>query len=729
MNKYSDNYYLRECYLEKDEVPTQSVIIKTMSPSLATVYFKSMTPKLKVLAGLEPPLKGGGSDWYVPPDDLLKGRSVLKPLKKEFLSKLGFNGIDFFGDTIIEHHLKSQEVEKRKALLESDVNWKSAIEQICEKQNKELSKKAAQRNTNKIKDAFHEFTVLYTSSINRIESLLLDASVKEIERVRNEVHSKMLTNYKTLVKQQATMLYDRYTKNLHNKKIELKEQFICNVEKLRTELGNKIHDINVEKHIAIEKLRKLLECQNLACQIYVALKEKEGCEKLKNQSKHEHYKVVKMLTEEIARNNIEIEVAKEKEKEREKLNWVWKAKICQVVKKFQEFIAYTLKTIPEQADFFLNVEKLLLLQLGAAVDNPSVESLFEPEREKIREPVSEPRPFFLFCDEGLKPSINSEICSKQSISSTAQLPVIVVNKRCIYAACDNLEQFADKVEQVLNSEQIEVQALEDDHDYTYDIPVKCTPSHQLLELKDQSSMMQILQKEMINTKNVPIECCCFCKLPHCFSNHIIQQEATGSTKIEQRSDNILLPEITSESKELSKEQILEHTREPKLESYFKFVEPKTCKCAEIAKKPPREHLPAYMRKMSAFDYPDLPNYEECSLNTLKKIVQKAKDRGVPKKDLPKPVPLPKHIMKDVGTQYSDQEFEYLCTCFDEKVANNMLDFFAENVKRNEIDASLIPHYLNQNMESFIQDRALSLRNLLKQSPELEEIFKNEQCLF
>lgn len=733
MNRFSENYYLRKCYLETDQVPTQSVMLKTMSPGLAKVYFKSMTPKLKVLAGLEPPLKGGGNDWFVPPEDLLKGKTVLRPIKKELLTKLGFNGLAHYGNSILNNHIESRKDETNKALLENDINWKYTVDEYCKRQYTELSRRAALKNSNKIKDAFREFTLLYTSSINKIEGLLLDGAVEEIKRVKEVIHSKMANKYKRLLKQQATMLYDRYSEKLQKKKEEFKDQFIQNVEQMRTELSNNLHDINLEKHIAIEKLRKLLECQNLACQIYVAMKEKDERKKILEKTEQKHKKVVKLLQEEIERNDVEIEVAKEDERKREQFTRIWQKKVCQVIKHFQEFIAYSLKMVPEQAEFFLNVEKLLLLHLSTAVDNPSVESLFEPVNEGFHTTESEPRPFYLFCDEDFKPQIDKGMCPKSCNSNSSvdncQLPVIVINKKCIYAACSNLEKFADTIEQFVKSQRETEPDLNDNHDYTYNIPIKYTPSQELLELKGQSSLMQILQKDKPNTKGVPTECLCPCKLPYCFSK---QARASTSVANEQRlKEQLLSPILTENNLELSKEIELTHVREPKWESYFEFLEPKPCKCAKVAKKGLQEHLPPYMRIMSAFAYPELPYYEKCSLTTLRKLVRKARSKVTPTVV----ANLSVSKTKNIGTQYSDQEFEYLCTCFDDKQAIIILNKLLEDVvmltkteKEHYIEKSLSRSYLHR-VESFVNDRVISLKNLLNECPELVELFNKRHCYF
>ncbi|OWR51118.1 hypothetical protein KGM_214372 [Danaus plexippus plexippus] len=211
MPKLSENYFLRKYYLETNQVPTQTTMKERMSAPLAHVYFKSMPPKLKILAGLEPPMKGGGSDWYMPPDDLLKGRAVMKPLKKKFLSQLGFDGIDYFGQRILENHQKEMEEEKVRFILENDNNWKISIEKNCRQKFEEASKEHARQNTTKIQNAFQEFTTLYMTSITRIEQMIMEASAKQIRCGQEETFNKMSSKLETLVKHQATMLYDEYT--------------------------------------------------------------------------------------------------------------------------------------------------------------------------------------------------------------------------------------------------------------------------------------------------------------------------------------------------------------------------------------------------------------------------------------------------------------------------------------------------------------------------------------
>ncbi|CAH4029099.1 unnamed protein product [Pieris brassicae] len=735
MPQFSDNYYQRKCFFDRDQVPTQSVMKNKMSPPLAEVYFKSMTPKLKVLAGLEPPMKGGGTDWYVPPHDILQGKTVLKPEKKEHLAKLGFIGIDFFGDRLVKQHYKNMDEEEKQVLEENDANWKRKVAISSRQQWEETSKDAANNNTNKIRNAFEEFRIMYTSSINNVESLLFDAAIKEIDTVSNAAHKKMEARFKKFVKQQATTLYDLYANILDKEKTRLKNIFLENIEKSRTNTTNHLHNINLDKHVAVEKLRLFVECQNLACQAYVALKEREECRLDMEKSENIHQKKMRKLKEEIALKEFEIQLSKEKEKKRQEFIKVWKKKVCHVVKKFQEFVGYCLKLLPNHADFFINMEKLMLLHLSDAMENPSSESIFSPEPESDKDPVPRPHPFYVFCDKGFKPKIDQNLCPKHCTSSASHFPVVIVNNKLIYTKCDNFDMFPEQIKMFIDGHRGQDSDVIDDHDYTYDIPVKTTASQQILELKLESSIMQILQKEIPNIRNVPTKCC-YCKIPYCFcsplhASEIILQKPTQAAD----EPAVVVPEISSGEKITTRKIELKHQREPKWDSYMKYVEPQKCKCGKRAKKHLEEHLPAYMRKQSVFEEVDLPNYETCPLDTLKILVKQARGKKTPP---PTPVKVESKT-KNVCTQYSDLEFEELCTCFSDEeieklfqkliVESRLFDEAAEP-KFKIVDGSIaMGSDLDKEPGSFAENRAYSLRNLIHESPILEELFKKEDCTF
>lgn len=729
MYSLHENYYHRKCYIEREQVPTQSVMKNKMQVPLAQVYFKSMNWNLKVLAGLEPPMKGGGNEWYMPPDELLACRAVLHPVQHDVLKKLSHQGIYLYGEELLKKHYKSLEREKEEALFENDLKWKKSIEDSNRHQYEESSKYEAYLNSMKIKKAFYEFEILYRSATTSIETIIFDSSVQEIERVREKAYQDMKEKFKKLVHQQATALYDKYSDMLMREKAKLKSEFVKQVDTLHTEMGNQLHDINVEKHVAVEKLRNYLECQNLACQLYVALKEREACTQELELSKYEHKKKMKELTRELEMKNLEIQHEREEEKKRYQFNIIWRNKVCHVVKKFQMFVEYCLKLLPQQAEFFTNMEKLMLLQLNEAIDNPSTESIIETS---IEHPVLMPRPhpFFLCCDRGFKPRLDDTLCPKHCTSSASQFPVIVVNKRFLYAACDNFQMYSEKINDFILGHRGDPIDLEDDHNYAYDVPFKYTSETAIRELKLESSLMQVLQQEVANIKKVPIECC-VCKIPNCFCSpirpSIISLPPMGP---------LTPPKPPPEGKKIEpRSEELKVHREPKWESYMEYVLPNRCKCAKRAKKHLNENLPAYMKNMSSYDVPDLPNYEPCDLEDIKRLVKKSRCKYQKKE--PEPAKEVSPRTRDVGTQWSDHEFDILCNCFSENELAKLMDtlvrdsmmFDPDKAKERcsvvRLDASSSD--MGKTVSTFATDRAYSLRKLLDEDSELEEIFMKKSC--
>ncbi|CAB3242373.1 unnamed protein product [Arctia plantaginis] len=727
MFSLNENYYLRKCFLERGQVPTQSTMKEKMSPALANVYFKSMIPKLKLLAGLEPPMKGAGKDWFVPPKDLLEGRTVMKPFKRECMKEWNCYGVDKVAMKLIEeYHLQMREECNRK-LHESDLEWERIVEELsCEMWNK-CSKTEASYNTDYLRNAFAEFTNLYTKSIVKLETLMFDATVNKIKSFREETFQKMRSKYEYLLQEQSIMLRDRYTRKLNEEKKRMKTEFIRNLEIARTNFGDKLHDIKLEKHVAIEKLRNYLECQNLACQIYVALKERQECLAEIELKKHEHTKTAKALTKTLTYKDFEVKLAQKKDKAQKEFNQIWKKKVCHVVKNFQMFVSYCLKMLPEQADFFINMETLMLLQLSEALEQPSAYSLIELDFEQFHTPVPKPHPFYLFCDKNHKPNVNQNFCPKHCTSSASQFPVIIINKRCIYAACDNFEQFTDRIKQYIHGEVLNDADFKDDKNYAFTVPVNYTPSRQLRELKLESSLLQVLEQEITNIQKVNFMCS-GCQIAHCFDCDRVSSHSqqTLLSQIETKMQ-ASLPSIPSGKKFSTREAELTHEREPKWDSYMKYVHSKKCECSKMAKKHLQEHLPTYMRKMSYYDAPQLLNYKTCSVKQLKSLVKEA--RG--KKD---PIPPPPKVppkSKDIGTQCSDHEFEELCTCFS---ADSLLKFMKMLPKRKQellrdVGRSISESLLTQERMAFSRERAYSLMQLIKEAPDVKEIFKRQDCEF
>nr|XP_049700720.1 uncharacterized protein LOC126055493 [Helicoverpa armigera] len=723
----SEIYRLRKHFMETNQVPSQSLIRNKMSAPLAAVYFKSMSPKLKVLAGLEPPMKGGGGDWYVPPKDLLDGRTVLKPLKKEYLSKLNYLGIDAICVKMMDRKMKSMLAKRSEMIAESDERWKVLVENECGQHREHISKEAAARNTELIRHTFDQFKYLYGSSINIIENLLFEAACSEIKRIQNEALQKMQNKYKTLLHQQATGLYDTYTHKLNIDQLRSRTEFVENLARHHTTTKNKIHDTAVEKHVTIEKLRQYLECQRLACQVYVALKERETCDEEIEDSRQKHKKKAKTLKDEIDYKDFNILCHQEKEKTQLEFSIIWKKKVSHIVKTFQTFVTYCLTSLPEYAEFFINMEKLMLLQVDKALSNPSAKSIFKCEYI-YKDPRPEPHPFYLFCDKRYNPDgprLDKDLCPMRCTSSTSVMPVIVINKRCLYAACDNFQQFSNKAKSYIHGERGDDIDFRDDHLYEHDVPIRYSSSQQLKELKLESSLVRVLEQEFPNIGGATIHCG-VCKTPHCF--------CTDTDTSKPTIDSSESPKAAPIQQEMTEHHISagipgpESQLESKWEGYLKSIEPRKCVCLKAAKKHLTDHLPVYMRQ-SIYNPPFLPNYEICPLPTLRKMVKEARGSVV----VPSPEPKESKT-RDTATQCDDVEYETFCTCLSETelhllmenrtTAGSIIYHLAKTTEKFDLVPCTAPASLTAVHDtSFAMDRANSLRALIGDSPELEEIFK------
>lgn len=725
----SENYHLRKCYLRTDTVPTMSVMKKKMSENLAAVYFKTMTPKQKVIAGLEPSLRGGGGDWYVPPQELLQGRNVLKPTNKELLSLLNHKGIDLLGSHVFKKHRKLLQVEKEEAMLECDINHRNDVELQCNAIAETTATEAQKKNTERIMNGFEYFTQLYRESLGKFELLFHEAAVSEIQKTREAAIRQMEIHYAEALKVQATRLYNKYAEKLEAAKNRLKNEFIHNIEVLRTAMADNVHDLKVDKHLAIENLRRYLESQKLACQVYVALKERDECSKEIETLQTKHRKAVRALDEKLALINFDIYLATQKEAKRKEVITVWQKKICHVIKKFQVFVSYCLSSLPDYAEFFLNMEKLMLIQLSQVLEKPTAESIIEVEPEEFHTPIPRPQPFYLFCDRGYKADIDEKLCPQRSATSVSQMPVIVVNKRCMYAACDTFEQFNAKIKQYIHGAKGDDADFVDDNVYPHYVPVKYTSSTQLLDIKLESSLLQVLQQEKANIRELPIkhdfhDSSCLCA--PCYNPYIDGHQS--HLEMVSSKESVKRPVHISKSVELI------HSRQPKWESYFDYVEAKKCNCTKKAMKHLSANLPPYMQQRSKFDQPELLKYEMCSVAELKMLVKAARNQLTPPS-----VPSVPSRTRDVSTQCEDIELVLLCTCYDDAEFDKIFSDLTTDPTgvvspistKDEfrVVESSTTGYLDKNQSSFATDRILSLRNIVEKMPDLVEVFNKKDCSF
>ena len=68
---------------------------------------------------------------------------------------------------------------------------------------------------------------------------------------------------------------------------------------------------------------------------------------------------------------------------------ICKTKIIDIVKQFQKFINFTFCAVPGQAEFFLSLEKLLMLEVDQKISDQKISKKEEKEDKKKEKKVKE----------------------------------------------------------------------------------------------------------------------------------------------------------------------------------------------------------------------------------------------------------------------------------------------------------------------------------------------------
>uniref|UniRef100_A0A2A4JT74 Uncharacterized protein n=1 Tax=Heliothis virescens TaxID=7102 RepID=A0A2A4JT74_HELVI len=397
--------------------------------------------------------------------------------------------------------------------------------------------------------------------------------------------------------------------------------------------------------------------------------------------------------------------------------------------------------LPEHAEFFINLEKLMLLQLNEVLENPTAESIITIKEEQFVSPVPQAIPFYMFCDRGFRAQVDQNLCPKHGgTSTTTQMPAIIINRRFLYANCDNFDLFTNKIKDYIHGNRGDDVDINDDIKYENLVPVTYTPSQQLKEIQLESSLLNVVKQEIVQlTSDIPkdINVCDYCKNPLCFCTDLPDETATSKNKLDLSQKSKSSEKITASHKISSTSKSMQyHEREPKWDSYFTHVEPKACPCSKIAKKTLEHNFPVYMRQVntSVYQPPYMPHYEMCSVDTLKALVKGARKKYSPDREI-EPEEAQIETKKDMSTQYIEPEIEKLCTCFSDPEVEYLFNsnpFIDPNPKHvgasREIGCRLVgsdisPTFLNRRAQSFAMDRARSLRILLGEEPELQVLFK------
>ncbi|XP_026326923.1 uncharacterized protein LOC113235451 [Hyposmocoma kahamanoa] len=391
-----------------------------------------------------------GEQWRSPSDVMLEDWIALKP---PFTSRItrgtAHEGILKIGEGVIEveHNKFLQYVAS--SLAESDSAWAHIQEQ-----EKTLIIK-------KVKDIYDKIFLMKAKTMQCEVSKFLEDSLQEIEdHMRDEVKTVIMSTHCKILNDLNTEIRTNLKKEKCNLEKILQKKYDEEINKIKHYYKLLLHNekyrcnrmINQglsDQNDAIKAFHKMMEAGNNTSTMYVMCMEGKKCRIRKFFVENFYSKEVKEKLRKIEEKQQILNEFKERKKTILDLNKEWEEKVKKILCLFLKFISFSLKLLPEQTTFLLDLEKLVVLQLNEIQKNPEMApSMLVNEDDiinllKFHENIEEQEtceggPFVIEGD--LTPSILTPYGSQETIPSKVDLPSFRVQRQFIYAKCQKLEE-------------------------------------------------------------------------------------------------------------------------------------------------------------------------------------------------------------------------------------------------------------------------------------------------
>nr|XP_023011492.1 uncharacterized protein LOC111501809 [Leptinotarsa decemlineata] len=271
-----------------------------------------------------------------------------------------------------------------------------------------MDKNTALANQEKrLLDSFHDSII---AEIKDVEARERAACQREIERITQEfeihlveelqaLESKLRKEYESSAGRQEQTLKEKWEGKLNMEVTttvrKMTEQFLrelarqervmmehFKIELRKSEIKRQF-DLSQQQSIYssnVKQLRHVLECKNIANMMYILCMERRKCCKEKTEIEELYNTKINELGSVISQKDIELLELKEQVKKHIKEVQLRETCILGVIKQFQKFINFALRSAPTQAEFLLSIEKMLVFELTDAILKADVPTLEPCER-------------------------------------------------------------------------------------------------------------------------------------------------------------------------------------------------------------------------------------------------------------------------------------------------------------------------------------------------------------
>lgn len=394
-------------------------------------------------------------DWKSPSDLLIGIVDLIPPFTSKISRGITHEGILAIGNDVLVRE-RTRFLEYIKQLMaENDAAWSHILEHeknMVAQKVKEVYRKILE---DKSKILMQEINIFYENTLQELEDYLR----KEVAGVLMSAHANVMSDLNQEIKDKleyekkvlTNVLKQRYENEV--KKIKHYYNLLLENEEYR---NNKlINHALQERNDAIKAFCRQIEAETMTSTMYVMCTERKRCRIKQFILDNYHSTEIADKLQKIKERQDIIDAFKERDKHISVINQEWQEKIKKILTLFLKFISFSLKLLPEQTTFLLDLEKMVVLQLNEMQKTPMKSSSILVDEEKLNtfkfesaepeEPVCDKDPFVVVGDTSIEEN-KSPYGSRETIPSNVEIPMIRVQRQFIYAKCDKFEEVRDLLE-------------------------------------------------------------------------------------------------------------------------------------------------------------------------------------------------------------------------------------------------------------------------------------------
>lgn len=389
------------------------------------------------------------NEWVSPSDTLIGVVDLKPPFTSKITRGKTHEGILAIGNSVLQNERARFLKHLTSLLSDNDQGWSHVLaneRKLVEHKVKRIYDDIFKYKSKTMSKEISEF---YEKSLQDLENHLRT----ELKDVLTSARANIISDLNIEIKEKLAkervivenVLAQRYTSEVN--KIKKYYKLLLDNELQRN--SKLINQALYERNDALSSFYRQIEAENITSTMYVMCTERKKC-------KIKQFILENYQTTDIAEKMLKIKERqqilddyKKQEVHITQINKDWEDKIKKVLQLFLKFISYSLKLLPEQTTFLLDLEKMIVLQMNEIQKQPqkcssilmedvALQNIFKFEEPKPKEIVCENEPFSIIGELNDPPP--PVYGSRETIPLDVDLPFVRADRKFYYAKCHNFEE-------------------------------------------------------------------------------------------------------------------------------------------------------------------------------------------------------------------------------------------------------------------------------------------------